>query len=150
MLPERFKLEYTDAAGEKKRPVLIHRAPLGSLERWMAVLIEHYTGAFPLWLAPVQVVIFPISEKHLLFGRKLLKQLKDLNVRAELDDRSKTLGSRIRDAEMQKVPYLIIQGDKEIKANKLAVRQRGKGNLGTMDINKFIGKITKEINAKIL
>ena len=116
----------------------------------MAVLIEHYSGAFPLWLAPVQVVIFPISEKHLLFGRKLLKQLKDLNVRAELDDRSKTLGSRIRDAEMQKVPYLIIQGDKEIKANKLAVRQRGKGNLGTMDINKFIGKITKEINAKIL
>ena len=150
MLPERFKLEYTDAAGEKKRPVLIHRAPLGSLERWMAVLIEHYSGAFPLWLAPVQAMLIPISQKQNAFAHRLLKQLKQLNLRVELDDRSESMQSRIRDAEMQKVPYLIILGDRETKTNQLAVRQRGKGNLGTMDINKFIGKITKEINAKIL
>ena len=143
----RFGLKYTDSNGKDKTPVIIHRAPLGSHERFVGFLIEHYAGAFPVWLAPVQAVIIPISQKQNAFARKLLKQL---NLRVELDDRSQSMQSRIRDAEMQKVPYLLILGDKELKSKKVAVRQRGGGDLGTMDISKFIDKITKEINAKIL
>jgi threonyl-tRNA synthetase len=148
MLPQRFGLEYTDAAGKIRRPVLIHRAPLGSLERWLAILIEHYGGAFPLWLAPVQVKILPVSGKQNAAAGKIAEQLK--NFRIELDDRSESLNAKIRDAEQQKIPYLLIIGNQEIRENKLAVRKRGQGNIGLMTVNAFTDKITREINQKIL
>jgi len=144
----RFELKYTDTDGKNKTPVIIHRAPLGSHERFIGFLIEHFGGAFPLWLAPVQTIIVPISEKHVLFGRKLLKELKLLNLRVELDDRSESLGAKIRDAATQKIPYLLILGDKEIAAGKVAVRQRGKKDLGLMTITQFTDKIQEEIQEK--
>jgi threonyl-tRNA synthetase len=147
---ERFGLKYTDKDGSEKTPVIIHRAPLGSHERFVAFLIEHFAGNFPVWLTPVQVKILPISEKQNAFAHKLLNKLKELNLRIELDDRAESLGAKIRDAEIQKIPYLLILGDKEVKANQLTVRQRGKKDLGQMSIEDFTGKITKEINAKIL
>ena len=150
MLPERFKLEYTDTEGKTKRPVLIHRAPLGSLERWVAILIEHYNAHFPLWLNPVQVKILPITEKQNDYARTVLQQLQENHLRAELDDRAESLGAKIHDAQEEKVSYMLIIGKKEVGAKTVAVRQRTQGDLGSMDINKFIDTITKEINAKVL
>ena len=144
-LPERFDLSFINEKGEKERPVVIHRAISGSLERFMAVMIEHYAGAFPLWLSPVQASVIPIGEKHLAYAKEVQKQLKENNVRAELRDENETLGKKIRSAEMQKIPYLLIVGDKEISANAVSVRQRGKGDLGAAKISDFIGKIKEEI-----
>lgn len=142
----RFGLKYTSSDGSSKTPVIIHRAPLGSHERFIGFLIEHWGGAFPVWLAPVQVKILPISEKQLSFAKKIVARLADFRV--ELDERSDTLGSRIRDAENQKIPYILILGDKEAKADKLAVRQRGKGDLGQMTFKAFADKISTEVEAK--
>ena len=147
---ERFQLKYTDSDGKEKTPVIIHRAPLGSHERFIAFLIEHFAGNFPTWLTPVQVKILPISDKQNNYAQKILEELKTNNIRVELDDRSESLGAKIRQAQLEKVSYMLIVGDKEEKNKKVAVRQRSKGDLGTMDINEFIGKITQEINAKIL
>lgn len=146
----RFGLKYTDSDGQDKTPVIIHRAPLGSHERFIGFLIEHWGGNFPLWLAPVQIVVIPVSRKQMLAGRKLLKQLKDLNLRVELDSRNESLGFRIRDAEKQKAPYFLILGDKEIKNKKVAARERGKGDIGQMTIEGFIAKIKREINNKTI
>lgn len=147
IMPQRFELKYTDSEGKEKSPVMVHRAIIGSPERFFGVLIEHYAGAFPLWLSPVQVAILPIGEKHFEFAEKVKNQLGESNVRVQMfkDD---TLGKKIRDAEMQKIPYLLIMGDKEISANAVAVRQRGKGDLGQMAINQFIDKIKEEIANK--
>ncbi len=143
---ERFGLKYTDSDGKDKTPVIIHRAPLGSHERFIGFLIEHYGGAFPVWLAPIQAKILPISEKQNAAAEKIADQLKDFRI--ELDDRSESLGAKIRDAENQKIPYLLILGDKEITAGKVAVRQRGKKDLGQMTIKGFTDKIQKEISNK--
>lgn len=140
-LPERFDLSFVNEKGEKERPVVIHRAISGSLERFMGVMIEHFAGAFPVWLAPVQVAIIPISEKHLIYASKIKKELQENNIRFELKDENETLGKKIRAAEMQKIPYLLIIGDKEIDANAVSVRERGKGDLGQMPTEKFIEKI---------
>jgi threonyl-tRNA synthetase len=140
-LPERFNLSFVNEKGEKERPVVIHRAISGSLERFMGVMIEHFAGAFPVWLAPVQVAIIPISEKHLIYASKIKKELQENNIRFELKDENETLGKKIRAAEMQKIPYLLIIGDKEIDANAVSVRERGKGDLGQMPTEKFIEKI---------
>ncbi len=142
----RFGLKYTDSDGKYKTPVIIHRAPLGSHERFIGFLIEHYGGAFPVWLAPVQVKILPIADQQNQYAQKVLDSLKESHLRAELDDRSESLGAKIRDAETQKVPYLIILGDKEVKAHQLAVRARGKGDLGQMTIDRFTDKIRHEIS----
>ncbi len=146
----RFGLKYINSDGKEKTPVIIHRAPLGSHERFIGFLIEHFGGAFPVWLAPTQIVIVPISDKHAAAARKILDKLKDLNLRIELDDRSESMGSRIRDAETQKVPYILILGDKEISADKVSVRGRGKIDLGQMTIKAFTDKITREIKEKII
>ncbi len=150
MLPERFGLEYVDKDGQKKRPVLIHRAPLGSLERWMAILIEHYSGAFPTWLAPVQVKVLPITDKHLDYAGKIVQKLKDAGVRVELDDRSETLGAKIRDAQKEKVSYMLILGDKEMESKTVSERARSGKADGPFPIETFIDNIRKEIDNKII
>jgi threonyl-tRNA synthetase len=141
---QRFGLKYTDKDGVEKTPVIIHRAPLGSHERFIGFLIEHFGGAFPTWLSPVQVKILPISEKHLDYAKEIFKTLRDNKIRVELDERSETLGNKIRTAQNEKVPYMLILGDKEIENNEVSVRNR-EGTSSTMQISKFIGIITLEI-----
>ena len=148
IMPERFELSYVDADGKQKTPVMIHRALVGSPERFLGILIEHYAGAFPLWLSPVQVSVIPISEKHLEYAQKIEKELKENNIRVELRSENETLGKKIRFSEMQKIPYLLIVGDREIEAKSVGVRARGKGDLGAMLIDAFIGKIKEEIIKK--
>jgi threonyl-tRNA synthetase len=145
IMPQRFNLKYIDSDGKEKTPVMVHRAIVGSPERFLGVLIEHYAGAFPLWLSPIQASVIPISEKHLGYANKIQGQLKDNNIRTELREENETLGKKIRAAEMQKIPYLLIIGDKEVEAKAVSVRQRGKGDAGQMPIDKFVDKIKEEI-----
>ncbi len=125
---------------------MIHRALLGSLERFIGLLIEHYQGDFPLWLSPVQVRILPIKDTNKDYAYKILKELKEKNIRAEIDDSSDTLSKKIRNAELEKIPYLIILGEKEEKEKKLAIRKRKVGDLGKMNLNSFLNLIEKEIS----
>ena len=147
-VPERFGLTYTDKDGKQKTPICIHRAPLGTHERTIGFLIEHYAGAFPIWLSPVQIAVIPISEKHLDYAKEITEKLKNNNVRVELKDENETLGKKIREAEMQKIPYLLIVGDKEIQAQSVSVRERGKGDAGAMGLDKFIEIIKEKIKEK--
>jgi len=144
-LPERFKLEYIGSDNEKHRPVMIHRAPFGSLERFVALLIEHCAGRFPLWLIPEQVAILPISDKYNEYAKKVLNLLKNYDIRAILDTRSEKTGKKIRDAEIKKVPYMIIVGEKEEKSTNISVRKHGVGDLGQMKIKEFASHIENEI-----
>jgi len=143
-LPERFEMFYIDKKGKKQQPIMIHRALLGSIERFMAVLIEHYAGEFPFWLAPVQVEILPVLEKNTQASQKIKQELENKGFRVELNSSNETLSKRIREAEMQKIPYTLVVGDKEEKNKKIAVRKRGKGDLGTMELEKFLGMVHKE------
>lgn len=147
-LPERFGLEYIAENGSKKTPVMIHAAIFGSLERFIGILTEHYNGNFPLWLAPVQVKVIPVSEKFEKFARGIEKELKEADLRVEFDDSSESVGKKIRNAEMQKIPYMLILGEKEVKSKKIAVRSRKDGDLGQIDTKKLIEKLTKEIEEK--
>jgi threonyl-tRNA synthetase len=153
-LPERFDMNFVNSKGEKERPYMLHRALFGSFERFIGVLIEHYAGAFPLWLSPVHAVILPISEKHIDYAKKIENQLKENNIRVQVKNENETLGKKIRESEMQKIPYLLIIGDKEIEANSVSVRQRGlatqagKGDLGQMSLDNFILKVNQEIKEK--
>jgi threonyl-tRNA synthetase len=147
-LPLRFNLEYIDKNGQKKTPVVIHRVIYGSLERFIGILIEHYAGAFPMWLAPEQVWVLPIGEKHFSYAKDLAEKLRAQNIRVVLKDENETIGKKIRAGEMQKIPYLLVVGDKEMEADSVAVRERGKGDLGAMKINKFIERIEEEIKDK--
>jgi len=144
-LPERFKMTYINQNGRKEQPIMIHRALLGSLERFIGVLIEHYKGEFPLWLAPVQIMVLPILEENQSFAKKVLENLKEKGFRAEINLSNETLSKRIREAEMQKIPYLVIIGKKEEKAKKIATRQRKFGDLGQMSIEEFEEKMRKEM-----
>lgn len=148
VMPKRFKMTYIDKDGIKKETVVIHRSSIGAIERVMAFLIEKYAGAFPVWLSPVQVVIIPITDKQNSYGEKILEELISGGIRAEQDKRNETISSKIRDAELQKVPYMIIVGEKEVKAENLSVRARGEKNLGQMTLEKFIAKIKSEIENK--
>ena len=145
-LPERFELEYMGADNMLHRPIMIHRAPFGSLERFLAILIEHTGGNFPLWLIPEQVVIIPISEKFTDYSNKILKLMKNYEIRAHIDVRSETIGKRIRDAEIKKIPYMVIIGEKELQEKNISVRKRGKEDLGSMSCVDFNNLIKKEIN----
>lgn len=140
-LPERFELEYTGADNQKHRPVMIHRAPFGSLERFIAVLTEHCAGNFPLWLTPEQIAIMPISDKYNDYAQKLANLLKKSDLRAVVDDRSEKIGKKIRDNEMKKIPFMLIIGEKEANEGTLAVREHGKGDLGTFNVEDFIKMI---------
>lgn len=147
MLPERFKLTFVDKKGRFKRPVLIHRAPLGSLERWVGLLIEHWAGCFPLWLAPIQIILVPISKKHLAYTKNIQKKLKESDIRVELDSRNETMQSKIRDATLQKIPYIGIIGDKEVEKNTVSLRDL-KGSCGVKKINESIKELQEEILSK--
>jgi threonyl-tRNA synthetase len=148
--PKRFGLEYIAADGSRKTPVVVHRVIYGSMERFIGLLIEHYAGAFPLWLSPVQVSILPISKKQNAYAKKIQKELGIMNqeLRVELDDRDESVGKKIREASMQKIPYQIILGEKEMKAKKIAVRSREGKDLGTMTLKKFVEKLEIEIEKK--
>ncbi len=144
-LPERFNLEYIGDDNKKHRPVMIHRAPFGSMERFVAVLIEHTAGKFPLWLTPEQLRILPISEKYHDYAEKVLSLLKNYDIRSEIDYRSEKTGRKIRDAEIQRVPYMIIVGEKEKESQTVSVRKQGNGDMGSMSIDNLIEMITKEV-----
>jgi threonyl-tRNA synthetase len=148
-MPERFDLTYVGTDGEKHRPVMIHRVIFGSIERFIAILTEHFAGAFPIWLAPVQVKVMPISERQNDYAVQVTKQLEDLDIRVELDNRNEKIGYKIREAQMQKVPYMLVVGDKEIENNAVAVRDRKEGDRGSMGLDEFISNIQKEIKEKI-
>ncbi len=146
--PKRFNLEYIDSDGKIKTPVAIHRVIYGSLERFIGILIEHYAGAFPLWLSPVQATVLPISDKQNGWAEKVYEELKTEGVRVEINKNNETLGKKIREAEMQKIPYLLIVGEKEVEAKTVALRQRGKGDVGQMKLKEFTEKIKKEVETK--
>ena len=144
-LPERFKLSYIDTEGKKKRPVMLHRVVLGSIERFMGALLEHYAGALPVWLAPVQVVIIPISSVFTEYAEEVKRNLIDNSIRAEVDSRSETLNYRIRDNQTQKVPYMLIVGQKEKEGNTVSVRSKANANEGVVKLDEFIQRVSKEV-----
>ncbi len=143
--PEKFDVNYIDKKGKKQQVVMVHRTVLGSLERFIGCLIEHYEGAFPLWLAPVQVEVIPVSDKFLKYAQEVNCQLLNVNCRSEVDSRSESVGKKIREAEIEKIPYMIVVGEKEKKARTVSVRSLGKNKLQSMKIDKFIDRINKEI-----
>ena len=145
VFPKRFKLEYTNEEGGKTEAVVVHRSSVGAIERSIAFLIEKYKGAFPTWLSPVQAKILPISEKHIDKANEVSKDLKNSNIRVEIDERNETLGAKIRDAQNEKVPYMIILGDKEIEKDEISVRNRS-GENSSMKLSKFIDIIKNEID----
>ncbi len=144
-LPERFDLVYIGEDGQEHRPYMIHRALLGSMERFMGVLIEHYAGAFPVWLAPVQAVVIPIADRHQAYAEKVSGQLKEAGLRVEVDLRSDRMNAKIRDAQMQKIPYMLVVGDREVEAEQLAVRLRSGDDLGAMGVDSLIERVKNEI-----
>ena len=144
-LPERFQLEYTGADNQKHRPVMIHRAPFGSLERFVAVLLEHTAGKFPLWLAPDQAIILPISEKFNDYAYEVARQLTEADVRVTVDDRNEKIGRKIRDNEMRRIPYMLIVGEKEAENGEVSVRKQGEGDKGTMKITTFAEEIAQQV-----
>ncbi len=148
-LPERFGLEYIGADDKRHRPVMIHRAPFGSMERFVAVLIEHTAGKFPLWLTPDQVVILPISEKYNDYAQKVSNQLNNSDIRAGIDDRNEKIGRKIRDNEMKHIPYLLIVGEKECEGNTVSVRRQGEGDKGSMSVDSFAEFIGKEVSEQL-
>ena len=149
-LPLRFNLEYTGADGEKHRPIMIHRVVFGSIERFIGILIEHFAGAFPTWLAPVQVKVLPISDKHMEYGQKVLDALSEAGIRAEIDSRAEKIGYKIREAQMKKIPYMLVVGAKEEEEDKVSVRSRFAGDEGQKGLDEFISQIKEEIAARIL
>lgn len=148
-LPERFDLTYVDKDGQKKRPVMVHRAIMGSIERFIGLLIEHYAGLFPTWLAPVQVVVIPVSDKHLDYADEVYARLKEAGIRVKLDDESGKVGYKIRKAELMKIPYMLIVGEKEQQSGTVSVRSKREGDLGAMEISVFLDKILNEIKEKL-
>jgi len=147
-MPERFELEYTGADGEKHRPVMIHRTVLGSLERFIAILTEHYAGAFPLWLAPVQVIVLPVTDRAHDYAGSVAARLSGAGFRVETDFRNEKIGYKIREAQMQKIPYMLILGDKEVENGQVTVRDRAQGDIGPAGLEEFIDKLLVEIQTK--
>jgi len=149
ILPEHFDMTYVGEDGRERRPYMIHRALLGSMERFMGVLIEHYGGAFPAWLAPVQAVIIPIADRHTEYAHSLASQLNSAKLRVQVDDRGERMNAKIRDAQMQKIPYMLVLGDREVEASTIAVRLRSGENLGAIAINDFVALANEDIRNRI-
>ena len=147
-LPERFELEFTGSDNQSKRPVMIHRAVFGSIERFLGLLIEHYAGDFPLWLAPEQVRIIPITDAQIPAAEELLKQFKERRLRASLDDASEKLGAKIRQAELEKVPLVAVLGKREVEAGEVSVRSRAKGNEGVVTTEAFVDRVQSEVTRR--
>ncbi|MBX7251531.1 MAG: threonine--tRNA ligase [Candidatus Promineofilum sp.] len=150
LLPERFDLEYTGEDGQKHRPVMIHRAPFGSMERFVGILIEHFNGAFPLWLAPVQAVVIPIADRHVAYGREVAAALRAAGLRVEIDEGSERMNKKIREAQLQKIPYMLVIGDKEAEARAVAVRTRDEQDRGAQPLDAFIAAARALIAARAL
>jgi threonyl-tRNA synthetase len=144
-LPERFDLTFIGDDGQEHRPYMIHRALLGSMERFMGVLIEHHAGAFPVWLMPVQAVLIPIADRHIPYAEKVLDQLKDEGIRAEVDARGERMNAKIRDAQRQKIPYMLVVGDREVENGQVALRLRSGENPGAMSVPEFIDRCQQDI-----
>jgi len=144
-LPERFELEYVDRDGQYKRPVMIHRGVISTMERMMAFLIEHYAGNFPLWLAPVQIKVVTVTDQQLDYARKVAAELKEAGWRVELDERNEKLGYKIREAQLAKIPYAVVIGDKEVEAQAVAPRRRGGENLSPLSVSDFIQRLKSEV-----
>ena len=149
-MPERFDLSYIGPDGEKHRPVMIHRVVFGSIERFIAILTEHFAGAFPVWLSPVQVKILPLIDKHHSYAEDVQNALEEKGIRVECDTRNEKIGYKIREAQLEKIPYMLVIGDKEMENNMVAVRSRKEGDLGAMNLNDFIEKIVQEVQNKVL
>lgn len=147
-MPDRFNLTYIAPDGSEKRPVVVHRSSIGAIERVMAFLIEHYQGAFPLWLAPVQVKVLPIGEKHIAYAESVVTELVKAGIRAELDQSDESLGKKVRNAKLEKVPYFVVIGDQEVTANTLGVEHRTLGKVGTLSTTDFIARLNQEVAAK--
>ena len=145
-MPERFDLTYIGEDGEKHRPVMLHRVIFGSIERFIGVLIENYAGAFPTWLAPVQVKLLPIADAHKDYANEVKAKLEDVGIRVEVDERNEKIGYKIREAQLQKIPYMLVLGDKEKEAGTVGVRSRKDGDIGAMDLDDFIAKVVEEID----
>jgi len=141
----RFKLEFTNRENRPETPLIIHRAPLGTHERFIGFLLEHYAGKFPLWLAPEQVRLLPISDKYLDYAQTVLESLKKADIRAGIDDRSEKIGKKIRDTELARIPYMLIIGEKEVNEGRVSVRRQGKGDMGAEDVGIFIQGLQSEI-----
>ena len=147
-IPQRFELKYIGADNAEHRPVVIHRAIFGSFERFIALLIEHFAGAWPLWLAPVQAVVLPISDRHLAYARSVTDRLASAGLRVELDDRQEKIGYKIREAQLQKVPYMLVTGDREAAEGTVSVRSRSSGDLGPRSVDEFVRDALDEIGRK--
>ena len=150
VMPVRFNLEYIGSDGQKHRPVVIHRAPFGSLERFIGLLIEHFAGYFPTWLTPVQVTVIPVSQNYVEYAKKVLNSLKENGLRVEIDERNEKIGYKIRECEKNKIPYMLIVGEREQTAGNISVRKHKEGNKGTLSLNEFIDNITYEIKNKLI
>lgn len=150
IMPEKFDLFFINKEGNKEKPVMLHRTILGSMERFIGILIENFAGAFPLWLAPVQVKLLPIADRHIKYGKDIIKKLTKYNIRVELDEVNDKIGAKIRKTEVEKIPYMLIFGDKELEEGLVSVRKRGKGDLGRIKIAKFVENVLKEIKDKKL
>ncbi|MGN1051606.1 MAG: His/Gly/Thr/Pro-type tRNA ligase C-terminal domain-containing protein, partial [Acutalibacteraceae bacterium] len=149
-LAEKFDMEYVDKDGKKKRPYIIHRTSVGCYERTLALLIEKYAGAFPMWLAPTQVKILPIADRHIDYSYEIKKALEEQGMRVEIDTRAEKIGYKIREASMEKVPYMFVVGDKDIEANTVSVRKRKAGDMGSMALEEFIKMANDEIANKVI
>ena len=149
-LPERFELEYVGADGNKHRPIMIHRVVFGSIERFIGILIEHFAGAFPVWLAPVQVKLLPIADRHLDYIYEVKKSLEAKGIRCEVDDRNEKIGYKIREAQVKKIPYMVIAGDKDIENGTIAIRSRKDGDVGAMTPSEFVDLIVEKVNSKVI
>ena len=147
-LPERFDLGYIAEDGQRHRPVMIHRANYGSMERMIAILLEHYAGAFPAWLAPVQVMLIPVSDRHLAYAHEVAAQLSSLDLRVEVDTRNERMNAKVRDAQLQKIPYMLVVGDKEAAEKAVSVRLRTNENLGVTPLANFVERITEVVNTR--
>jgi threonyl-tRNA synthetase len=148
-LPDRFELEYIGSDNQKHRPVMIHRAPFGSMERFVAVLIEHTAGNFPLWLTPTQAIILPISEKYQNYAEKVLQFLNNSDIRAQIDGRNEKAGKKIRDAELMKIPYMLVVGEREENDGLVSVRKHGEGDLGPRKLDEFVKLILDSVNREL-
>ena len=147
-LPQRFEMEYVGADGQKHRPIMIHRTAFGSIERFFGILIEQYAGAFPVWLAPVQVKILPISDKFIDYAKSVENKLNALNIRVETDSRAEKIGYKIREAQMQKIPYMFVAGEKETENNTVSVRERQRGDIGAMSLDEISRIILDKVNKR--
>ena len=150
MLSKNFGMEYTDRDGTKKNPYIIHRTSLGCYERTLALIIEKYAGAFPTWLAPIQVKVLPISEKFADYAAEINRTLVDRGIRSELDDRAEKIGYKIREAQLEKIPYMIVVGEKEQAEKTVSIRSRKEGDLGSMPLSAFIEKVEEQVRTKEL